>query len=198
MHILFKNTNIDETKLKITKYKKGNIIFNDGDICDNLGLVISGSIRIVTNTFTENEFEINRINENGIFGNNILFTNSPIYLGTGTAIKETSIIYIRKQELIKLFKNEEFLINYLKLTSTQTRQIQRKIKVLSQTSIRDKIMFLLYDNYFHNKNKDYFIKSKINFANFINCTRPSLSRELINLKKEGIIDYDRYKITLLK
>ena len=197
MHILFNNTNIDENNFKIHKYKKDSVIFNDGDYCNELGLVLSGSIKIVTNTFTENEFEINRVNENGFFGNNLIFTNNPIYLVTAIAIKETRIIYIKKDELIKLFKNETFLLNYLKLTSVQTKQIQKKIKVLSQTSIRDKIMFLLYDNLNHNNSRNYYIKNKESFANFINCTRPSLSRELISLKKEGIIDYDRYKITLL-
>lgn len=196
MHTLFLNTGINESSFKIQKYKKGMIIFNDGDTCTSLGLVLTGAIKIVTNTFTENEFEINHINENGIFGNNIIFTNNPIYLGTGIALKESSVIFIKKSKLIELFKNQIFLLNYLQTTSFQTKQIQKKIKVLSQTSIRDKIMFILYDNYNHNKSKTYLIKSKIDFANFINCTRPSLSRELINLKKEGLIEYDKYKIIL--
>ena len=61
-----------------------------------------------------------------------------------------------------------------------------------------KIMYLLYDNLIHNKSNIYYIKSKENLAKLINCTRPSLSRELINLKKEGIIEYDKYKIVLEK
>ena len=197
MHILFQSTNINENDFNIVTYKKGSIIFNDGDICSAVGLVLQGGVKITTVTFTENEFEINYISENSLFGNNLIFTDNSVFLGTGITIKETKIIFLSKQMLLKLFKNEQFLLNYLKLISNQTRNIQKKIKILSQNSIKDKIMFLLYDNYIHNKSKTYYIKSKESLSQLINCTRPSLSRELINLKDEGLIDYDRYKIILL-
>ena len=71
-----------------------------------------------------------------------------------------------------------------------------RLKVLSQKEIRDKILFILYDNLKQNKNNVYFIESKEKLSRFINVTRPSLSRELINMKNEGIIDFGKHYIKL--
>ena len=39
--------------------------------------------------------------------------------------------------------------------------------------------------------------SKKDWADKLGVQRPSLSRELINMKKDGLIDYDRSKIIIL-
>ena len=71
------------------------------------------------------------------------------------------------------------------------------MKLLSQKSIADRIMFYLINEYKKTGNKKVSIISKEDLANKLNIPRPSLSRELINLKDEGLIDYNRYFITLL-
>ncbi len=40
--------------------------------------------------------------------------------------------------------------------------------------------------------------TKEELANQLFVQRPSLSRELAKMKKDGIIDYDRYTITIKK
>ena len=40
------------------------------------------------------------------------------------------------------------------------------------------------------------INGKEQLAKYLNIPRPSLSRELINLKEKGIIDFDRYQIKI--
>jgi CRP-like cAMP-binding protein len=39
--------------------------------------------------------------------------------------------------------------------------------------------------------------SKQQFAEYIGVQRPSLSRELINMRDEGLIEFDRKTITIL-
>ena len=46
-----------------------------------------------------------------------------------------------------------------------------------------------------NSNTFYF-DTKEKLALFLNITRPSLSRELINMKKDNLIDYDLKSITI--
>ena len=58
MHKIFNDTNIDNSLYKIKEYKKGDIIFSDGDICNSVGFLEKGEISIVTNTYQENEYEI--------------------------------------------------------------------------------------------------------------------------------------------
>ncbi len=195
MHQLFYNTNINYSNYKTINYKKNDIVFNEGAICNYLGLVISGNINIVTFTYNEKEYQINSINENSIFGQNILFQNQK-YLGTGIATKETTVLYISKNELLELFTNSTFTTNFLTLTTKITLNLQKKIKLLSQKEIRDKIIFLLLENARETQKKAYFFESKEKLAQFLNITRPSLSRELIKMKRENLIDFDKHYIIL--
>ena len=196
MHIIFNNTNINPKLYKIRKYKKGDIIFEDGETCDRIGFLESGSISIVTNTYLGNEYEINNISDNVFFGTYLLFSNKPTYLGTAIANKQSVVYYFTKDNILKAFEDKVFLQNYLNMISNSSLVLQNKIKVLSQKSIREKILFILYQNYHTTGNSSYYIKSKEQLAHLINVERPSLSRELINLQNEGIITFDRYKITL--
>ena len=165
--------------------------------CNSIGLVEYGNITITTYTHNEKEYEIINISDNGIFGQNIIFLNHD-YLGTGIATKETKVIFITKNELLELFKNKQFSSNYLTIISNITLNIQRKIKLLSQKEIKDKIIFLLLENKRETKSNVFTFSTKEKLAAYLNITRPSLSRELINMKKDNLIDYDNKTITLKK
>ena len=128
------------------KGKKGEIVFNELDPVNSIGFVCYGNISIKTYTYNEKEYEINNISGNSLFGEFMLFSNNPVFLGTGITVKETKVIYLSKKELIECMGNQRFSENYLSLISSISRNIQRKVKVLSQKEIRDKILFILYDN----------------------------------------------------
>lgn len=196
MHKVFENTNIDVTKFNSQTYKKNEVVFEEGDIVEKLGLIVNGCISIKTYTFNEKEYEINNINSGGIFGEYIIFSDNPKFLGTGIALKETNIIYLTKNDLFELLKNKTFYENYFKLISQITISIQNKVKVLSQKEIRDKILFLLYENLKRTKSNSLYISSKQRLSEYLNITRPSLSRELINMRDEGIITFDKHYIKL--
>lgn len=197
MHNVFFNTNINVDKFKKVIYKKGDIVFNELDEVKYIGLVCTGNITIKTYTYNDKEYEINNITNNGLFGEFMLFSSNPVFLGTGIATKETIVIYLSKKNLIECMIDSTFSENYLTLVSTISRNIQRKVKVLSQKEIRDKILFILYDNLKQNKNNVFYIESKEKLSQFINVTRPSLSRELIKMRNEGIIDFGKHYIKLI-
>ena len=87
MHKVFENTNIDVTKFNSQTYKKNEVVFEEGDIVEKLGLIVNGCISIKTYTFNEKEYEINNINSGGIFGEYIIFSDNPKFLGTGISLK---------------------------------------------------------------------------------------------------------------
>lgn len=197
MHKIFENTNLD-IKLPICTYKKGEIVFNEGELATSIGLIINGNISVKTYTYYEKEYEINNISKDGIFGQFVVFSSKPFFVGTAVATKETQIMYISKDKLFEFFKNRIFFENYLSLVSAISITIQNKVKVLSQKEIKDKILFLLVNNLNQNKSDTIYISSKDKLARYLNVTRPSLSRELINMKNDELIDFGKHFIKLNK
>ena len=55
---------------------KGNVIYHEGDVCENIGIIISGKIDIVSYSFQGKELLINSLKPEEIFGNNLLCQGS--------------------------------------------------------------------------------------------------------------------------
>ena len=90
------------------------------------------------------------------------------------------------------------LENYLTLTSIKNTKLRNTLKLYSQKSITDRIMFYLLSEQKKLNSNIIPINGKESLAKLLNIPRPSLSRELINLKNKGILDFDKYSITLIR
>jgi CRP-like cAMP-binding protein len=187
---------INNIKGIIKTYNKGDIVFNENDECKYIGLVINGEITIHTSSILYNDFLISKIKDGDLFGVNLLFSDKPFYLGTVEATKATTLKLILKQDYINYVRDN--IESFLSTTSNKYIQLQQRIKILSQKSIREKILFYLVNrsNLLHSNIIP--IPKKEELAKYLNVERPSLSRELSNLKRDGFIDYDRKTIKLLK
>jgi CRP-like cAMP-binding protein len=200
MHPLFNNVKYENyNNLFIIKnYKKGSLIFSEGDICHYIGLLLKGEIQISTLTNNDKEYIISTLYENDIFGENLLFSKNKEYLGDCISITDSKILYINKNNLFTLFENKQILENYLNIISEKNTVLRQNLKLFSQKSIEDRIMFYLISEEKKYNSNIIKITSKESLARKLNIPRPSLSRELINLKNKGLIEFDRYSITIIK
>ena len=198
MHTLFKNVNYKDFKhlYTIKNFKKGSIVFNEGDICNEIGLIINGEVHISTLTNNDKEYIISILKDNDIFGENLLFNDNKEYLGDCICNIDTTILFIKKDNIFKLFENKTILENYLYIISIKNSNLRQKLKLYSQKSIEDRIMFYLLSEQKRLNSNIIPINGKEQLAKYLNIPRPSLSRELINLKEKGIIDFNRYQIKI--
>ena len=196
-HPLINNITKDYSNLFIIKdYKKGSLIFNELDKCNYLALILEGEIQISTLTYNDKEYTITLLNKFDTFGEFLLFSDTPFYLGDIIARSNTKLALINKENLLILLKDKTVLENYLNLLSKKSMLNQEKIKIYSQNNIEDRILFYLFEESKKRNTKTLIIKSKENLALLLNIPRPSLSRSLIKLKEKSLIEYNRYSITL--
>ena len=196
-HPLFNNTNFDYSNYLIIKeYNSKSLVFSEKEKCEYLALILEGEVHISTLTYNEKEYTITVLNKFDTFGEFLLFSDEPIYLGDIIASPNTKLALISKNNLLTLLKDQNILQNYLHMLSKRSMANQEKIKIYSQNNIEDRILFYLFEESKKQNTKTIKIKSKENLALLLNIPRPSLSRSLIKLKEESLIEYDRYSITL--
>lgn len=182
----------------LKKYKAKSIIFSEGEACQHLGIVLKGEVEISTTTILQKEYSIKILTPDSIFGENLLFSDGGVYLGNVVSKTDSEIALIGKEDLLRLLSNNPSLLeDYLRELSQSHLQLQQKIKILSQKTVAEKILFYLGECSKKIHSPRIPIKSKEHLAAYLNVPRPSLSRELISLKNQGMIDYDRHLITLL-
>jgi CRP-like cAMP-binding protein len=81
-------------------------------------------------------------------------------------------------------------MNVLNILSDKALAMNRHLKHLSARNIRGKISSYLMEEYRDKGNTIFNIPMKRNeLADYLNIPRPSLSREMSMMKKDGLLDY---------
>lgn len=186
----------EDIKGKIVSFKKDDVIVNEGDICNNIYYVIEGEVSIYTYSHQDNIYLIRQVREKQVFAQQLIFASNNHFLGSVIANKKTTIKIISKSILLDHLTNKEFLELYLNNISNNFLYLQNRLKVLSQKSIKEKLLFYLENKAKALNSKKIYITSKKDLAQYLNIPRPSLSRELINLQNQGLITYERHYIIL--
>ena len=173
---------------------KNNTLFHEGDVCENIGIVVSGKIDIVSYSFEGKEQIINSLKAGEIFGNNLLFSSEPIYRGDVVAKEKSVVAFINKENLIYLLQNNQNFLNlYLKAQSDKAKLLTARIQLLSFTNAEERLF------YYASKNDGVItFKNVTTLAATIGVQRETLSRLLTSLIKRHLIKKEKGKITVLK
>ena len=178
------------SKIKEISVLKDQILFNENDLCDCIGVISEGELKIVSYLENGKEVIYNDLGVNQVFGNNLLFSSEPFFRGDVIAKKDSKVYIIEKDALLYLLKNnEKFLIAYLNNQSDFGKQLNLNIKLLTLNNAKDRILYYLSIN----KDKIRY-KSISDLANMLFLTREATSRELHRLEKEKIIKINAKEI----
>ncbi|BDR73175.1 cAMP-binding protein [Clostridium tetani] len=204
--IVFKNIEekdiikiLDSINYTIKFFHREENIAIEEDPCQSLGIIISGNVEIQKIFASGKVITIDRLKQGNIFGEVIIFSNMRKYPATITAVQEASIMFISKEEILKLCSlNSKFLNNFMGLLSNKILMLNKKVKNLSYNSIRQKVSSYLLQEY--EKGGNLILKLNISrkeMAELLGVPRPSLSREMIKMKEEGLIDFNKNIIKIL-
>ncbi len=173
---------------------KNSVIAHEGDSCENIGIIVSGKVDIVSYAFKGKEMLLNSLKAGDIFGYNLIFSSEPIYRGDVIAKEKCVIAFINKENLIFLLQNnQDFLKLYLQAQSDFGKSLNARIQLLSFTNAEERLF------YFASKNDNVIIfKNVTELAGQIGIQRETLSRLLTSLVKRHLIKKEKGKITLLK
>ena len=173
---------------------KNSIIAHEGDVCENIGVIVSGKVDIVSYAFKGKEMLLNSLKAGDIFGNNLIFSSDPIYRGDVIAKEKCVIAFINKENLIFLLQNnQDFLKLYLQAQSDFGKSLNARIQLLSFTNAEERLI------YYASKNDNVIIfKNVTTLAAQIGIQRETLSRLLTSLVKRHLIKKEKGKITFVK
>lgn len=204
--ILFKNLTCEELKdliININYSISDNckncdecrtcIVALEGDTCDSLGIVIQGELEVQKHYSSGKVVTLAKLNRGKTFGEAIAFSETNIYPATIVSSRGSIILYISKKNIIAMCSTyPKVLNNFMQLLSSKILLLNRKIKELSFETLRQKISSYLLSQYEIQKTTALTLPmSRQNLSQHLGVQRPSLSRELVNMKDDGLIDFNK-------
>lgn len=192
-------------KTSIKTYKKKDIITIEKEELTGIGIILDGKVIVGKETLAGDRVMMSRLRDGELFGEVAAFSNDG-WLATVVASTDCTILFFPPQKIIgvcnKVCNGHKILIqNMLQIVSRKALFLNKKVEILSLKSIRKKISTYLLNQYSIKNTLTFDIPLNRNeLAEYLLVSRPSLSRELINMQKEGIIDFHRnsFKILNLK
>lgn len=180
------------------KYKKDSVIYFQNEKCTTLDIVLKGTVSVQGIDDKGNYVSISDFNIGDVIGGNLLFSHKNFYPMMVLAKNEVTMLHLRKDLVLNLCQsNTNFLINFFQSLSDKTIILTDKIKTLSFKSIRQCIIdFLIFESYAQNSNVIKLTLTKKQLAERFGVQRPSLSRELNKMRRDGLIDYDAHAIII--
>ena len=182
----------------VRDYKKGEIIANQGEKCNSLSVILEGKAVIQTIYENGKVLTLSKFNVSDVFAEALLFSKDKEYPATVMAVENCKVLSLPKNTVLNIIQNNtKFTENILELLSQKIVILNRKINLVELDSIRRKVCKILLDNYKRNNSLIYKIASKKELAEELGIPRPSLSRELINMRDMGLIEFNLKEIKIM-
>lgn len=183
-------------------YKKGEIIFKEGDKPSGLICLSEGKVKVFKEGVGGREQIVRMARPIGFIGYRALFAEE-YHTATAVAIEDSIICTINKETIYKLLRsNSELCLSIIKAFATELGFSNNRTVTLTQKHIRGRLaesLIFLKDTYgFEDDNSTIKIYlSREDIANLSNMTTSNAIRTLSTFAGEGIIGIDGRKIKIL-
>jgi len=187
----------------LEKYKKGDLIYLEGEHLHNLGIIVSGSVDMIKEDVWGNKTIVIRMSSPALFGETFICGSNSVAAVSFEAIEDTTVMFIPFQRVINSCSNacifhHRLIENMIQLIADKNLMLMHKMEVVTKKTLKEKIMAYLSQQA-QIKDTEYFEipLNRTELAEFLCADRSALTRELSNMKKEGIIDYDKNVFRLI-
>jgi CRP-like cAMP-binding protein len=182
----------------VSSFSRDQVVALEGDYASSVGIVLEGIIEIQKTYPSGRSITISRLTGGDIFGEAIIFSRKKCYPATIVSSGNSRVFFLSEADILRLCStNSVFLNNFMGVLSNKILMLNEKLKSLSYQTIREKIASYLAEEY--KKQKSPIIRvpfSRRELAEQFGIPRPSLSRELISMKRDKLIDFDKHTITI--
>lgn len=192
--------------LQVKSYGSQECVYDKGEAVRSLGVVLDGELSVCDETADGRRTTVANIEKNDLLGDAVLFSSSRLPHRV-IAQGEAQVLYLSGDFFLQPCGksgcehkrvHQEVVKNMLRLLSDRAIMLGKKVAYLTATDLKTKIAMYLCELYEVSHSGAFHMPlNRDRLAEFFAVARPSLSRELMNLKNQGVIDFHRSSVKLL-
>ncbi|MFL0248663.1 Crp/Fnr family transcriptional regulator [Candidatus Clostridium stratigraminis] len=186
------------------KYKKGQIIFFEGDVSDKFYIINGGKIKIFKYT-KEGKEQILYILSEGDFIGYLSLLKKGRFDYNAEALEDVNVCMLTKDDFDKIVKRTpEISLRILESLHDRLVSLENLVQTLSTKDIETRIAAILKNfvkDFGKEETKGIVIEmplSREEMANYIGVTRETMSRKLTSMEDDGIIELVGNKKIIIK
>jgi CRP-like cAMP-binding protein len=189
-------------KPNVSSYEKNEWVAAAGEKFNGLGIVLSGEV-VVAKENAAGSRVIMAVNGPGeMFGEIAAFSGEGVWPVTVSARTACTVMFLPAGKIVGncerlCASHRQLVINLLEIVSGKALMLHRKLEYLAIKSLRGKVSSFLLEQQKMAGRATFMMPMKRNeLADFLNVSRPSLSREMCRMRDEGILEFHRESIKI--
>lgn len=185
-------------------YYKGEYIILEQDRVKCIGVILKGTVDMIKEDILGNKTIMVRIKEQQLFGETFACSEDPMASVSFCASSDCRVMFLQFERVMysctsACIFHHRLIENMVRLIANKNKDLMEKIGIISKKNLREKIMAYLYMQAQLQGSSHFEIPlGRVEFAEYLCADRSALTRELSNMKSDGIIDYDKNVFKLLK
>ena len=206
---LFYNISLEEYHKLLTCLKARERHFLNGEtICSfdgdfhSIGILGKGSAMVVRYEVNGLRTILERLEPQDLFGQFISYQGNPMAGISVTALSPCDVLFIDCDCISTpcssaCFHHTQLIRNLLSMISERALHLSQRVEVLSQRSIREKLICYLLQLAGSRHSQEFTLPfTMVDLADYLSIDRSAMTRELKHMKEEGLIELQKKQIRL--
>ncbi len=188
----------------VRQYVKDKAILSEGDPAEYIGIVLSGSVRIMRTDIFGNRSILAKAGPMDMFGEALACADTAVMPVDVVAAEDTTAILINAARIARTCASacvfhSRMIANLLHIVASKNIMMNSKLEVTSKRSTRDKLLTYLMIQAKTSGSDSFTIPfDRQELADYLEVDRSGLSAEISRLRREGVIESTRSRFTILR
>lgn len=190
---------IESSRARVKVFPEKALIALQGEVCNNLMVVLEGSVQGEMIDNTGKLIVIDQIQAPNPIAHAFLYADNHEFPVNIVATSDTKILYFERDAFVKLLQQNAILLtNFLRIISNTTRFLSQKLQFHVFKTIKSKIAAYFMKKYKPENGKVYLLdETQQELADRFGVARPSLARAIGEMVKEGMIEMEQKQMKVL-
>ena len=164
----------------LRQYKEGDYVARQGEVCDKIAIMVKGSVYSVMINDYGKELILTDIHSPSMLGYTYLFASDNKFNVNIIAKTACDIYFVEKEKLLALLHNNPvFMQSYMRGMSDTSMKVFKRLFELNLNKLKQRLLSYMEQ---HDE-----LPKQAELAKQLGVTRPSLSRAIAELKRDGLI-----------
>ena len=194
---------VEHTAAVIKRYEKGTLVLRPYEKNTNIGVVVNGLAQVISEDRLGNETVGHGLERGALLGSISAILSEEYNPTAIEPLSDLLVLWIPYRSLLvagpKLGRIHGIVMkNLLEAFCNKNVLMMEKLELLSQKSLRERIILYLLQREKRQKNSKVRVPRRMQLAKELECNRSALTRELTLMKKDGLLLCDDDWMCLVK
>ena len=181
----------------VGEYRKGEIVAFENENIKHIGIILSGIVDMIKEDLWGSKTMLVRMRKEELFGETFACGEDNLSVVTFVVSEDAKILFLPFDRVMHsctmaCIFHHRLIENMVHIIANKNRNLMRKVEVVSKRTIREKLLCYLSIQAQMQESRYFEIPlGRVELAEYLCVDRSALTRELVKMKDDGLIDYDK-------